>query len=105
MVAVTSNFSNHRQIMANRLTLDEVLARVVLEGDSDFVLSDDHSSEGEGERFSAYHRQHELDAEKVTVLSRAVEFPIVGCSDGSSDSGEFFMASTDGEEDQYSDPH
>ena len=26
--------------MANRLTLDQVLARVVLEGDSDFALSD-----------------------------------------------------------------
>ena len=26
--------------MANGLTLDEVLARVVLEGDSDFALSD-----------------------------------------------------------------
>ena len=46
------------------------------------------------------HRQPELDAEKVTALSRAVEFPTVGCSDGSSDSGEVFMASTVGEEEQ-----
>ena len=53
------------------------------------------SSEREGEGFSAYHRQTELDAEKVTALSRAVEFPTVGSSDGSSDS-EVFMASTDG---------
>ena len=68
--------------MANRLTLDEVLARVVLEGDSDFALSDGCSGDGENEGFSAYHRQPELDAEKVTALSRAVEFPTVGCSDG-----------------------
>ena len=64
--------------MANGLTLDEVLAGVVLEGDSDFALSDGCSSEGEGEGFSSYHRQPELDAEKVTALSRAVEFPTVG---------------------------
>ena len=74
--------------MAYGLTLHEVLARVVLEGDSDFALSDGWSSEGEGEGFSVYHRQPELDAEKVTALSRAVEFPTVGCSDGSCDSGE-----------------
>ena len=73
-----------------------------MEGDSDFCLSDGCSSEGEGEGFSAYHRQPELDAESVTGLSRAVEFPTVGCSDGSSDSGEGFMASTDGEEEQDS---
>ena len=36
------------------------------------------SSEGEGEGFSSYHTQPELDAEKVTALSRAVEFPTVG---------------------------
>ena len=53
--------------MVNGLTLDEVLARVVLEGDSDFALSDGCSSEGEGEGFSAYHRQPKLDAEKVTA--------------------------------------
>ena len=100
MVAMTSNFSNRS---ANRLTLDEVLAKVVLEGDSDFALSDGCSSEGEGEEFSAYHRLPELDAEKVTALSRAVEFPTVGSSDGSSDSGEVFMAFTDGEEEQDSD--
>ena len=35
--------------MANGLTLDEVLAGVVLDGDSDFALSDGCSSEGEGE--------------------------------------------------------
>ena len=70
--------------MANRLTLDDVLARVVLEGDSDFALSDGCSGEGEGEGFPAYHRQPELDAEKVTALSRAVELPTVGCSYGSS---------------------
>ena len=75
------------------------MARVVLEGDSDFALSDGCSSEGEGEGFSAYHRQPKLDAEKVTA-----EFPTVGCSDGSSDSGEVFMAYTDGEEEQDSDP-
>ena len=86
--------------MANGITFDEVLARVVLEGDGDFALSDGCSSEGEGEGFSAYHRQLELDAEKVTALSRVLEFPTVGCSDGSSDSGEVFMASTDGEEEQ-----
>ena len=34
------------------------------------------------------------------LLIRAVEFPTVGCCDGSSDSGEVFMASTDGEEKQ-----
>ena len=90
--------------MANGLTLDEVLARVVQEGKSDFALSDGSSSAGEGEGFSAYYRQPELDAEKVTALSRAVEFPTVGCSDGSSDSGKVFMASTDGEEEQDSDP-
>ena len=90
--------------MANWLTLDEVLARVVLEGDSDFALFDGCSSEEESEGFSAYHRQPELDAEKVTALSIAVIFPTVGCSDGSSDSGEVFMASTDGEEEQDSDP-
>ena len=84
--------------MASRLGLDEVLARVVLEGDSDFALSDGCISEGEGEGFSTYHRQPELDAEKVTVLSRAVEFPTV------SDSKEVFMASSDGEEEQDSDP-
>ena len=39
------------------LTLDEVLARVVLEGDSDFALSDGCSSEGECEGFSAYQMQ------------------------------------------------
>ena len=33
--------------MANGLTLDEVLATVVLEGDSDFGFSDGCSSEGE----------------------------------------------------------
>ena len=54
------------------------MAGVVLEGDSDFALSDGCSSEGEGEGFSSYHRQPELDAEKVTALSRAVEFPTVG---------------------------
>ena len=43
---------------------------------------------GEGEGFSAYHRQSELDAENITALSRAVKFPTVGCSDGSSESGE-----------------
>ena len=53
--------------MANELTLNEVLARVVLESDSDFALSDGCSSEGEGEGFSAYHRQPKLDAEKVTA--------------------------------------
>ena len=75
MVAVMSNFSNR--------SANNGEARVVLEGDSDFALSDGCSSEGEGEGFSAYHRQPELDAEKVTDLSRAVEFPTVGCSDGS----------------------
>ena len=50
MVAVTSNFSNQS---ANRITLDKVLARVVLEGDSDFALTDGCSSEGKGEGFSA----------------------------------------------------
>ena len=57
-VAVTSNFSNrsaNNDEQAN--SLDEVLARVVLEGDSDFALSDGCSSEGESEGFSAYHRQ------------------------------------------------
>ena len=54
------------------------MAGVVLEGDSDFALSDGCSSEGEGEGFSSYHRQPELDAEKVTALSRTVEFPTVG---------------------------
>ena len=44
----------------NGLTLAEVLARVVLEGDSDFALSDGSSSEGEDEGFSAYHTQLEL---------------------------------------------
>ena len=88
----------------NRLTLDEVLTGVVLEGDSDFGFSDGCTSEGECEGFSAYHRQPELDAEKVTALSRAVKFPTVGCSDGSSDSVEGFMASTDGEEEQDSEP-
>ena len=39
----------------------------------------------------------------MTGLSRAVEFPTVGCSDGSSDSGEVFMASTDDEVEQDSD--
>ena len=53
------------------------MAGVVLEDDSDFALSDGCSSEGEGEGFSSYHRQPELDAEKVTALSRAVEFPTV----------------------------
>ena len=81
------------------------MARVVLEGDSDFALSDGCSSEGEGEGFFAYHRQPELDAEKVTALRRAVEFPTVGCSYWSSDSGEVFMASTDGEEEQDSWQH
>ena len=73
MVAVTSNFG---KIMANGLTLDEVLARVVLEGDSDFALSEGCSSEGEGEGFSVYQRQPEIE-EKVTALSTAVEFPTV----------------------------
>ena len=59
------------------LTLDEVLAGVVLGDDSDFALSDGCNSEGVGEGFSSYHRQPELDAEKVTALSRAVEFPTV----------------------------
>ena len=54
------------------------MAGGVLEDDSDFALSDGCSSEGEGEGFSSYHRQPELDAEKVTALSRAVEFPTVG---------------------------
>ena len=54
------------------------MAGVVLEDDGDFALSDGCSSEGEGEGFSSYHRQPELDAEKVTALSRAVEFPTVG---------------------------
>ena len=67
-----------RQITANGLTLGEVLAGVVLEGDSDFAISDGCSSEGEREGFSSYHRQPELDAEKVTALSRAVKFPSVG---------------------------
>ena len=40
----------------------------------------------------------------MTALSRAVQFPTVGCSDGSSDSGEGFMASTDSEEEWDSDP-
>ena len=40
----------------------------------------------------------------MTALSRAVEFPTVGCGDGSSDSGEVLMASTDGEEEQDRDP-
>ena len=57
----------------------------------------------EGAGLAAYHRQPELDAEKMTSLSRAVEFPTVGYSDGSSDSGEVFMASTDGEVEQDSD--
>ena len=82
--------------MANGLTLDEVLARVVLEGNSDFALSDGCSSEGEGEGFFAYHRQPELDAEKVTALSRAVKFPTVVAVMV----GEVFLASTDGEEEQ-----
>ena len=56
---------------ANGLTLDEVLAGDVLEGDSGVALSDGCSSEGEGEGFSSYHRQPELDAEKVTALSGA----------------------------------
>ena len=103
-VAVTSNFSKRSAKMANRQTLDEVLARVVLEGDSNFALSDGCSSEGEGEGFSSYHKQPVLDTEKVTALSRVVEFPTVGCSDGSSDSGDVLMASTDGEEEQDSDP-
>ena len=90
--------------MANNGELDEGLARVALEGDSDFARSDGCSSEGKGEGFSAYHRQPELDAENVTALSRAVEFPTVGSSDGSSESGERFMASTDSEEEQDSDP-
>ena len=59
-----------------------------MEGDSDFALSDGCSSEGEGDRFSAYHRQSELVAEVTalssSLLSRAVDFPTVGCSDGSS---------------------
>ena len=75
---MTSNFSNRSANNAYGLTLDEVLAGVVLEGDSNFALSDGCSSEGEGEGFSSYHRQPELDAEKVTALSRAVEFPTVG---------------------------
>ena len=56
------------------------MAGVVLEGDSDsdFALSDGSSSEGEGEGFSSYHGQPELDAEKVTALSRAVELPTGG---------------------------
>ena len=103
MVAVTSNFSKRSAKMANKLTLDEVLARVVLEGDSEFALSEGCSSEGEGGGFSTYHRQPVLDAEKVTALSRAVEFPTVGCCGGSSDSGEVFMDSTDVEEEQHSD--
>ena len=37
-------------------------------------------------------------------MSRAVEFPAVGCSDCSSNSGEWFMACTDGQEEQDSDP-
>ena len=79
MVAMTRQTSvTDRQITANGLTLDEVLAGVVLEDDSDFALSDGCSSEGEGEGLSSYHRQPELDAEKVTALSRAVEFPTVG---------------------------
>ena len=98
MVAMTSSFSNQSANNGEQATLDEVLAGVVLEGDSDFALSDGCSSEGEGEGFSAYHRQPELDAEKVTALSSAVKFPTVGFSDGSSDCGEVFMASTDGEE-------
>ena len=53
------------------------MAGVVLGDDSDFALSDGCNSEGEGEGFSSYHRQPELDAEKVTALSRAVEFPTV----------------------------
>ena len=99
---VTSNFRN-RLANNSRLTLDEVLARVVLEGDSDFALSDG-CNKGEGEGFSAYHRQPELYAENITALSRAVEFPTDGCSDGSSESGEGFMASIDSEEEQDSDP-
>ena len=76
---MTSNFSNrYRQRTANGLTLDEVLAGVVLEGDSYFALSDGCSSEGECEGFSSYHRQPELDAKKVTALSRAVEFQTIG---------------------------
>ena len=71
--------------MANRVSLKEVLARVVLDGDSAFGLSDGSSSEEEGERFSAYHGQPELDREEVTALSRAVQSPTVGCGDGSSD--------------------
>ena len=43
--------------MANRLSLEEVLSRVVLDSDSDFGLSDGSSSEEEGEGFSAYHGQ------------------------------------------------
>ena len=50
-VAVTSNFSKRSAKMVNRQILDEVLARVVLEGDSNFALSDGCSSEGEGEGF------------------------------------------------------
>ena len=56
------------------------------------------------EGFSAYHRQPELDAENATALSRAVEFPTGDCSDSSSESGKRLMASTDGEEEQDSDP-
>ena len=41
---------------------------------------------------------------KVTALSREVKFSSVSCSDGSSDSGEVFMASTNGEEKKDSDP-
>ena len=52
--------------MANRLTLDDVLARVVLQGDSDFALSDGCSSEGEGEGFSAYHSiEHKIELRSV----------------------------------------
>ena len=86
--------------MANRLSLEEVLSRVVLDSDSDFGLSDGSSSEEEGEGFSAYHGQPELATEEVTALSRAVQSPTFACSDSSSDSGEGCMASTDGEEEQ-----
>ena len=54
------------------------MAGVVLEGDSDFALSDGCNSEGEGEGFSSYYGQPELDAEKMTARSTAVELPTVG---------------------------
>ena len=50
------------QIVANRLTLYKDLSRVILEGDSNFGISDG----------IAYHGHLELDAEEVTALSRAV---------------------------------